>query len=630
MSPNSDFMKKTVIAQSLLVRPLAGVSFSLLLSLLGAVSEVEAKEEWLPLLPEKTIAVLSIKNTPELVADWDGSSLGRFLEDPAVLKWLAPLYEEGEAPWDRMVKEVSGSGLREQLSFFPGASMTAFLPPNEESGSSEPVYLALSEIGEKKAELMGSLEKQAEVKMKEDDELKVGEAEIEGVAVKTVGAGEGDEANWVLAWAEVDGVLVESNDRKTITETIQGMQKGAAGEQDDLRANFARFREIAEGEGDLVLYVDAGTLVEKVKESMAGAGGAEPQAANPFSPELVMGALNLEEIRGFGLSIDLQEGASRVDLALMHKEKPQGLIVNLMHGVDTKVELPGFVPADMASASVSRWSLLKFYDGLMTTLNGFGPMVGGMVQMQLGGVEQQMGIKLRDDLFATTDDEIIQLGAMSKVGGAPGQVMGIKLKDAKRFGAAMEAIKKMAGNGFGVFEEVDVAGFKVFKIKANLAAAQPEGGSNEMAYTVAKDYFLFSSGTMEALNKVLNRMADPSGPTLWDDASVKSALAALPANATGLGVSDGSAMVKTMLTAMMTAQGAMAAGGGKAKKGKGKAKDDEGEEEGAVAGGGQWFDPDATPGDEVFERYFGKSSTGSYTLDDAAHYRMVSQPAEAQ
>ena len=78
-------MKKTVNAQSLLVRPLAGMSVSLLLTLLGGSYEVAAKDEWLPLLPEKTIAVLSIKNTPELVADWDGSSLGRFLEDPAVL-----------------------------------------------------------------------------------------------------------------------------------------------------------------------------------------------------------------------------------------------------------------------------------------------------------------------------------------------------------------------------------------------------------------------------------------------------------------------------------------------------------------------------------------------------------------
>lgn len=621
-------MKKDLIAQSLLVRRLAGVSCSLLLAALATGSTVMAKEEWLPLLPQKTIGVISIKNTPELVADWDGSSIGRFLEDPEVLKWIAPLFEEGEAPWDKMMKETSGVGLREELSIYPGASMAAFLMRDAESGSNDPIYLALSEMGDKKAELVASMEKQASVKLGNDSEMKAGEVEVEGVPVKFVGAGEGEDELWDSAWAEMNGVLIESNDRETMKEVIQSMQKGAGGVEDDLRANFGRFREIAEGEGDLVVYLDAGMMVEKLKETMAAKEGGEPQAANPFSPELVMGALSLDEIRGFGVSIDLQEGASRMDFALLHKEKPQGLVVNLMHGVDTKVELPGFVPADMASASVSRWSLLKFYDGLMATLNGFGPMVGGMVQMQMGGVEQQMGIKLRDDLFATTDDEIIQLSSIPKAGGEPGQVMGIKLKDAKRFGAAMEAIKKMAGNGFGVFEEIEVAGFKVYKIKANLAAAQPDGQAGEMAYAVTKDYLLFSSGTMETLTKVLNRMQESSGPSLWDDVSVKSALAALPSNATGLGVSDGSAMMRTMMTAMMTAQGAVGGNDGKekGKKGKGKAKS-EGEEDVEVE---QWFDPEATPGDEVFERYFGKISSGSYSLDDAAHYRFVSQPSGAQ
>lgn len=605
------------------LRPFAAVSLSLLLS---TPPDAGAKEEWLPLLPDKTVAVLSIKNTPELVADWDASSIGRFIVDPAVAKWMAPLYEDGQAPWDKVMQEAAGTNFREQLSQYPGASLTAILLPEGGFEGGEPLYLSFSEIGDKKAALAESMEKLAAKKLEADDELKAGEEEVEGVAVKFVGDGEGEDAYWAFAWADVDGVLVESNDRESFLNAITAVQKGAGSTRADLLANFKRFQEIADGDGDVVVYVDAGVLLEKLKESMPKPeAGAE--MANPFNAEMIMGALSLNEILGLGLSIDLQDGASRVDAALLHKEKPQGLIVKLMHGADTKVELPNFVPVDVASASVTRWSFLNLYDGLMATLNQFGPMVGGMVQMQLGQVEQQMGIKLRDDLFATTDDEIIQVGTVAKGDGAAGQVTGIRLKDSQRFGAALEVLKKMAGNGFGVFEESEHAGVKVYKIKPNLAGAQTDGTDNEIAYALTKDYFLLSNGSPEALNKVLTGMASPGAPTLWDEPSVKEALAALPANATGLGVSDGSALVKSILTAIMTAQETMAGKLGAGAKANAKGQPDADDD---AAADTAWFDPKATPEDAVFTRYFGKSSTGSYSLKDASHYRVISQPVEAQ
>jgi len=611
--------------------PPAGVRLCLGLSLLAVTSQASAKEEWLPLLPEQTVAVLSIKNTPELVADWDGSSIGRFIVDPDVAKWMAPMYEDGLAPWDKVMQETAGTNFREQISNYPGASLTAFLMPEEELGGSEPLYLSLSELGDKKAAIAESLDKQAAKKLESDSELKAGEEEIEGVTIKFVGEGEGEDAYWAFAWADVEGVLVESNDRTALLETITALQKCAGAASPGLSSNFKRFQEIAEGDGDVMIYVDAGALLEKLKESMApadaGAGAGAGAMANPFSAEVVMGALHLDEILGLGVSIDLQDGSSRVDAALLHKPKPQGLIVKLMHGSDTQVELPNFVPVDVASASVTRWSFLNLYDGLMAALNQFGPMVGGMVQMQMGQMEQQMGIKLRDDLFATTDDEIVQVSTVAQGDGAPGQVTGIKLKDSQRFGAALEVLKKMAGNGFGVFEESEFAGVKVYKIKANLAGPQEGGAENEMAYALTKDYLLFSNGSSEALNKVLTSMANPGSPAFWDEASVKEALAALPANATGLGVSDGSALVKSLLTTLMTAQETMASKLGAKDKAKAKPK---GGDKAETEADSKWFDPKATPSDEVFARYFGKSSTGSYSLEDASHYRIISQPVEAQ
>lgn len=599
-----------------------------LFCLLAITPAVSAKEEWLAVIPDSAVAIIAIKDTPELVADWDKGALGRFMEDPAVLKWMEPLLEDGEAPWDKWMKGVTGSSVREEMAIYPGATMAAFMWPNIEAGQTDPGLVALSEVGDKQAELEAGKGKQFERKIAENEDLKEFSTEIEGLTVHYLAESDDDEA-WADSWVVVDGVMVEGTDRAALEQVVVALHKGAVADKSEMIANYNRFGEIAGGDSDVVIYLDAGILLEKMTEMMEAMGGGD-DAANPFSPAMFIGALSLDEIRGLGLAINLQDEVSTVDFALIHKVKPEGLIVKLMHGADTKVELPAFIPADMPSASVTRWSFLGFYDGLMATLNKLGPMIGGMVQMQLGQFEQQVGMKLRDDLFATTNDTVIQLGDFSKSNGLPTQVMALKLKDPARFSAAFEVLKGMAGNGLGVFDESEFAGFKVWKLKANQTAEQPGAEAQEMAYTIAKDYLFFSSGPVETLHKVLNRLNNPVGPSLWDDAAVKDAIAALPAGYTSVGVTDGSALIKNSFKAFATAQKSMAGLGGKPKvagKGKGKGKAEADSNDDVLA---KLFDPDKLPDDEVFARYFGVASSGSYSLDDAAHYRMVAKPVEAQ
>ncbi len=586
----------------------------------------QAKEEWLPLVPANAVAVITVKNTPELMQDWDKSAIGRFLADPAVEKWLAPAFENGEAPWDKWTRETTGVSVRESVANYPGATLVAVLWPDEESGRSEPIAVTFSEAAGKEAELQANHEKLFESQAKENEELKSLTVEIEGATVRYLAEDENEDTPWQAGWTLLDGVEVSANDRAAMTQAILALSKGATADNSGLITNFKRFQEIAGGEGDVTIYLDTGILLEKMTAKLAEAGGG--QAGNPFGPEMFLGALSLDEIRGLGLSFDLRDADSQFDVALLHQEKPQGLIVKLLHGTDTKVELPGFVPADAASASVSRWSFLGLYDGLMAALNKLGPMIGGMVQMQIGEMEQGLGIKLRDDLFATTDDQVVQVSAFAKGDGSASEVTGIKLKDPARFTAALEALKALAGNGLGVFEESDFAGFKIWTIKPNLAAApEPGAQSNEFAYSIAKDHFLLCVGTQDALHKVLNRMNDPSGPTLWDDDGVRAAIAALPDNRTGVGVTDGSALVKEIINKITQAQNTLGAQIPKAKgKGKGKGKAKAADNDGAET----FFDPKAAPADEVFARYFGLSSSGSYSLPDASHFRVVSQPAEAR
>ena len=589
------------------------------------LGEAEAKEEWLGLLPPNTVAVLAVKDTQELVADWDQGPVGRFLEDPAARKWLAPLFKEGQAPWDAFMKETTGETLREAVEAYHGASLIAFQWPSEESGRTEPTFVEISELADNREKLLAKAAELLEKTVSEGEGLKKGEEEIDGFTVHFAGAGEGEEAEWSQAYAEAGSTLVEANDRGAMAATLAAIKNGGgAAENQTLAANYRRFQTIAHEAADLMLYVDAELMLEKLKGLLPAdkADGGAGAMGNPFSPELIMEALHVKEIHGFGLSIDLHEGASQIDAALLHAEKPKSLLVKMMRGVDTRLDLPAFVPADMPSASVTRWSLLGLYDGLLETLNGFGPMIGPMVQMQMGQMEQQLGIKLREDLFATTDDQVIQLGDFVPGSAEAMQVTGIKLKDEARFVAALEALKKMVGNGFAVFEEKEFSGFKVWQLKPNLT---PDAGGQgtQMAYAVAGGYLLVSNGPPEVLHKVLKRMKQDDGESLWDSARVKEALAAMPADATGLGVADGSVLVKGLLAAFASAQETLAS----------QAPAEKGAVKGGAspkAGSEKWFDASALPEDSVFQRYFGTATTGSYSLPDASHYRIQSPHVEAQ
>ncbi len=608
------------------VSPRVRVLHCLLLLALPALCP--AREEWLPLVPANAVAVISIKNVPELVADWDKSSIGGFLVDPAVEKWLAPSFENGEAPWIKSYKEMNGKTLREDLRHYPGASMAAFLWPDVAAGRTSPDLVAFSEVADKEAELVAAKEQEFEFKLKKNEALKAFTTEIEGARVRYLAENEEEGTPWDIGWTMMEGVLLESNNRQIMTQAIVGLGGGGAAAESALVSHYQRLQEIAEGEGDLVVYIDTAVLLEKLTAMMTAASQAAGEAPNPFGAEVILGALSLNEIRGLGLSVDLRDDASQVDFALLHQEDPQGLIVRMLRGVDTRIKLPDFVPVDAAAASVSRWSFLRLYDDLLAALNKLGPMIGGMVQMQLGAMEQELGVKLRDDVFAVMDDQVIQLSVVTKDPGMTSDVTGIQLKDSARFNASLETLKGLAGNGQGMFEESEFAGHKIWKLKASLPGMDQAGGGGEFAYTVTKDYFLISAGAPDALHKVLNRIDDPSGPALWDEPAARAAMDALPGNRTAVSVSDGSALMKTIISAVSQAQqtlGAQTAGKGKA-KGKGKGKD----KAKAEAASEPWFDPNAMPDDEVFDRYFGISSSGSYSLPDAAHVRMIALPAEGR
>jgi hypothetical protein len=263
---------------------------------------------------------------------------------------------------------------------------------------------------------------------------------------------------------------------------------------------------------------------------------------------------------------------------------------------------------------------------------------------QLAAMEQKAGMTLKNDLFGALDDTVVEIGSFGEA--APGsmmpevsQVTMIKLKDRERFNAALEAIKKMAGDGFAMFEESEFAGQKVYSMKSSLTPGEKGASPNSttFCYTVADDYVMFGQGGVDLLHKVLTRMKAADGPSIWEDADIQAAIAALPKDYVGLAVSKGGSLVKFMLTTI--AQFQSLANTGKKKKAKAakgpkgpKAEDDDGDNEDAKDDEEPtvFFDTSATPSDEVFAKYFGMTSSGVYTLPDGVNVKFLSLPVAGQ
>lgn len=604
-----------------------------LLSLAPHSKAADRLEEWTKYLPENAIATIHLKDTPELAADWKKSSIGRFLEDEEVKKWLAPGLKEGGSAMDKLYMEETGMSFSENLGVYPGASLVAFAIVDLESmgKDSEPPFIAFSDIAGKEADFQAAKGKALEAKKKKHADAAQIKDELAGNEVNAIAVSDAADAKWLEAWAIVDGVVLESNDKGLLESTLAAMKDG--GGETAIAKKLARLIEINEGTPDISLCVDLEPLIKMAADAFGKAAGEQV----PFPPEIILEALGLNELLGIGITMDLSDERGLMNFLLMHTENPTGLIASMARGTSTEVPQPGFVPAGLDSVSVSRQSFANIWDALMRGVEKLGPMAA-MMSAQIGMVEQQVGMTLKNDLFGTMDDTVITLeSALTPKPGstepAAASVTMIKLKDAPRFTAALEAVKKIIGNGFAVFEESDFDGHKIFSVKSSLTPAAAGGQpSPQVSYVITDEYVAFASGGVDLLHKVLTRLKNPEGESFWDAPATQDAINALPKDFTGMVVTNGGAKIKMLLNTFAQLQELGSKNAAKKPaKGKSKAGDeDDAEEEGdAEEAPKKMFDPSAAPSDDVFNKYFGTTASGVYALPDALQVNYISLPVAA-
>ncbi|MBL9117120.1 MAG: DUF3352 domain-containing protein [Verrucomicrobiaceae bacterium] len=601
-----------------------------LLGLCVSAKSADRLQEWSRHLPENTVAVIQIKNMSEVVKDWEKSSINQFINDPDVKKWLAPALE-GESIADKFKKET-GSNFTDAVASTPGAALIAFVVDLKKATKAEPkpelvVFADLPE-GADKFNAVQAKQLEAYKKGKHPDAVIIQE-ELAGQQVSAIASSGEKNAKWLDCWAVIDNTLVEAYDRSSMESALNDMKSSRPSA---LEKKITRQLEIGGKQSDVMLMIDLEPLIQLAEKAMTEsmASGKSPL---PVDPQAVLSALGLKELQGIGAAIDLEENQSTSDFALLYNEGANGLIQALFKGTSTEVALPAFVPKGVDGATVTRQSLGNIWQALMDGIQKLGPMAA-MALAPIAATEQQVGMTLKDDLFGTMDDTFVEIQSFGPPKGPLpniSKVTMIKLKDQQRFNAALEAIKKLIGNGFAMFEETEFEGHKIFAIKSSLTPDSPAaGGGSLFSYVVANDYVLFSQGEADLLHKVLLRLKNADGEGAWDDTEVQAAISGLPKDYHGVTFSKGGSIVKLLMTTMAQLQELGKTKGSKDTASKGPKGPKAGAKAPVNPAEMNWFDPSATPPDEVFSRYFGTGASALYTLPDAFQVRALMMPPAAK
>jgi hypothetical protein len=624
---------------------LAALAAALLTAL--PASAADKVEQWINLMPKDTVGVLAFKSMPELLADWDKSAMGRFMQDEETLRWLEPMKEDGMMPWDKHFTDIYGTGLYDTLKIERGAAVGFFVlgDPKEMESKDGPPFIGLSEVTDNQSLQEEHKRKHREhLKKDKHPDLKEDTIDIAGVSVSIATESDKEGAKWVDAYAIVDGVMIEAKNRKLMEYMIGAVKSGSGDAPGEIRDHFSRLSQLREGFADVTIYVNGTRVLDLAKKAMAEAAKKEDKKAaapNPLGdikPEQIMATLGVDELKGIAITMDFADDRSTSDVVIFHSEKPAGFL-SWVRSDAKQVELPNFIAAGVTSGQVGHVEWLKLYDGIMGTVTKLSPQMGMMAAMYLGGFETQNGFKIRDDFFGSLSGDNFQV--QDADGTTPSEVYGFKVKDADKLGTALKGIKNaLGGMGFAAFDESDYLGYKLNTFKmttANAAGGAPAANMPEIAYCDTGKYLLIGSGTLETLRKTLSRMKDPSGPSIWETPTAQAQMALIPRDFNGLAIADSAKIITLVFNAMemVSKQAASQKKSASKKKGPGKGpKGGKSDDSSAGADAGdmlaKFVDSKNRPADATFQKYFGNMMSANYTHPDALHMHSITTPVEAK
>ena len=343
------------------------------------------------------------------------------------------------------------------------------------------------------------------------------------------------------AYAVHDKMILAGSGQEQVEEMLDRMKSGAEAGSLAASAYYKRDHDKA-GKTLSLASLNLETILGLVQKH------ALPMANNTeVDVEKIWKTLGADKLQSAVLT--LGTAAETIDLAalLTYSEKP-GLFAALVLPGSGKV--PGFLPKGLGSAGYQQIDIEKTVDNFIKLAGEIHPQATMAVEMGLNMAKTQVGVDIKKELIAQLGPDIWmatapagkdekpddadasanQMGMMLALAGGK-SVIGVRVKDSKAFGLAIDSIVNKVASKEAVFETREYQGFTINNVKESQEQFK-------VGYVLTDEWLILSFGAGEVLEQVLNRLGKSGDDGFFSQKSITKHLDAMRDGQLAVSVTD--------------------------------------------------------------------------------------------
>ena len=455
------------------------------------------------LLPENTLAVLSVPDTKDLAAKFMNTDLGRMTQDAEMKPLVTQLYSSF-SELVATVQEQIGLSLPEILALPQGEATVAMVAVTD----SQPAFIALFDAGDQIANTQKFLQRGIDAMLnngftKRDDKYK-------NVSITIIERG--GVTGQSFAVCEKEGTIVAG----TNPDVVKGILGAWSGDKSKTLAdnyNFGAIMNRCKGAKDappqIIWFVDPINFMRSIAEQQTGI-----RVAVAMLP-----LLGLDGLSGIGGSMiyDDEQYDSVIHTHLLLENPRSGIIK--MIALEPGVSKPeSWVPADVAAYQTVHWKFdttLKTLTSMVDSMAGPGAL-DSMIEQRLSGPS---GLDLRKQIIPALEGRVTHLTWIEKpiTQASTVTLVALKLKDVETVKTALDGLLPRHES---FLSKESSAGKKYFKINIPVSPNMPDASQIPVPCFGIVDDYLIITNRISLYEKVL-LISSGGGKTLADDLEFK-------------------------------------------------------------------------------------------------------------
>lgn len=441
------------------------------------------------LLPDSTLAMVRVADTPELIAKFRETSLGRIGQDEDIKPLVSQLYASLQEAWGQIEDRV-GLPLDELLKIPQGEICVAFVAPPEQ----QPGVVVLFDAKDRMTHVHKLLDQGEMLLIRRGGSIaqeRIAEHDATAYTLR------GQNRVYLI---EREGTLLLATTRplaEMVLAAWDGQAERTLADKHEFNAIMNRCRTSGDDPPQITFYADP---VEAVRSLARGTAAGIGLALLPV--------LGLDGIKGVGGSLTFSTGDyDEVQHFHLLLDNPRAGVVEAiaMKPGDTTPER--WVPQDVVSYTTLHWDVQRTFDVSAKLYNSL--MYEGALEEEVQRrVSTPLGVDFQEEILPALDGRITYVQWVEKPVRINSIVnlVGIKLKDAAAFQPVFERVRQRHGDRL----ERQTFGSQVYWTIRVPERNVPENFRQPTPCVAIVDNYLLISDSMHALQQAIVTSTDPS------------------------------------------------------------------------------------------------------------------------